>query len=44
MKFLKVENSTFSDGLVLVKEPSEIKEMTYEVTLRAFVDGQAAEA
>lgn len=42
--FLSVQASTFSNGQVIIKDTIPVKETTYSVTLRAYVDGKAAEA
>ena len=42
--FLSVQASTFSNGQVIIKDTIVVKETTYAVTLRAYVDGKAAEA
>jgi hypothetical protein len=39
-----VQAYTLSNGLIFVKAPPETNEGTYAATLRAFVDGKAAEA
>jgi len=41
--FLSVKPYTAANGLILISEPPETIEATYEATLRAFVDGKAAE-
>jgi hypothetical protein len=42
--FLSVQASTFSNGQVFIKDTIVVKETNYAITLRAFVDGKAAEA
>jgi hypothetical protein len=42
--FLSVQASTFSNGQFIIKDKIPVKETTYAVTLRAYVDGKAAEA
>ena len=44
LTFLSVQASTFSDGQVIIKDTIVKNETTYAATLRAFVDGKAAEA
>ena len=39
-----MQASTFSNGQVIIKDTIVVKETTYAVTLRAYVDGKAAEA
>ena len=43
LSFVSVEAFNASSGFVFLKDTDETKETTHAVTLRAFVDGQAAE-
>ena len=43
-KFLRVQASTFSDGQVIIEDTILTIETTYAITLRAYVDGKAADA